>query len=91
MGLRKKELDGEFLSVSRIFFSLFLLREMQVFLRPWPGSGFIRPGPGYTYKGPAVHNGWIEQGPIDLSFIGPKVCWSTLLHCYLAYLKVYGT
>ena len=32
----------------------------------------------------------LEQGPIDLSFIGSKVCWSTLLHCYLAYLKVFG-
>ena len=31
-----------------------------------------------------------EQGPIDLSFIGFKVCWSTLLHFYLAYLKVFG-
>ena len=40
-----------------------------------------------------VNNRHTEQGPIDLSFIGPRVCWSTsqsLLHCYLAYLKVFG-
>ena len=29
-----------------------------------------------------------EQGPIDLCFIGSTVCWRTLLHCCLAYLKL---
>ena len=30
-----------------------------------------------------------EQGPIVLSFIGSRVCLSTLLHYCLAYLKVF--
>ena len=31
-----------------------------------------------------------EQGPIVLSFIGSRVCLSTLLHYCLANLKVFG-
>ena len=32
----------------------------------------------------------MEHGPIDLCFSGSRVCWSTVLHCCLAYLKVFG-
>ena len=29
------------------------------------------------------------QVSIDICFIGSRVCWSTLLHCCLAFLKVF--
>ena len=44
----------------------------------------------YSRNGLLGRDNLYEQGPIDLRFIGFTVCWSTLLHCCLAYLKVFG-
>ena len=56
------------------------------------GSGFKNgTGAGSASKWDGIRKiATREQGPIELSFIGSRVCWSTLQHCYLAYLKVFG-
>ena len=54
--------------------------------------GFWAKYPVYSHAGGAEFKGWrrmksfFEQGPIDLCFMGSRVCWS----CCLAYLKVFG-
>ena len=53
-------------------------------------SGRVKYIAGFSTRVKVFDRGKTEQGPIDLSFIGSRVCWSTLLHCYLAYLKVFG-